>query len=75
MRTKFAEGIAWGQAKKELFELINSELVEARQRYDELMAKPAEIEAVLQAGAAKARAQAAPLLAQVRRAVGLYSLG
>lgn len=75
MRTKFAEGIAWGQAKKELFELINSELVEARQRYDELMAKPAEIEAVLQAGAAKARAQAAPLLAQVRRAVGLYPLG
>lgn len=75
MRSKFAEGIGWGQAKKELFELINSELAEARQRYEDLLAKPEEIEAVLQAGAAKARARAAPLLAQVRRAVGLYPLG
>ena len=75
MRRKFADGIGWGQAKKELFELINTELAEARQRYDALLAKPSEIEAVLQAGAAKARAKAAPLLAKVRRAVGLYPLG
>lgn len=74
MRVKFAEGIAWGQAKKELFELINAELADARQRYEALLAKPADIEAVLQAGAAKARARAAPLLAKVRRAVGLYPL-
>lgn len=74
MRRKFAEGIGWGQAKKELFELINSELADARQRYDSLLAKPGDIEAVLQAGAAKARAKAAPLLAKVRRAVGLYPL-
>lgn len=74
MRRKFAEGIAWGQAKKDLFELINSELADARQRYEALMAKPEEIEAILQAGAAKARAHAAPLLAKVRRAVGLYPL-
>jgi tryptophanyl-tRNA synthetase len=75
MRDKFAAGIGWGQAKKELFELINTELGHARQRYDELLAEPAKIEAVLQAGAAKARARAAPLLAKVRRAVGLYPLG
>ncbi len=74
MRRKFAEGIGWGQAKKELFELINAELAEARQRYDALLAKPGDIETVLQAGAAKARAKAAPLLAKVRRAVGLYPL-
>ena len=74
MRRKFAEGIGWGQAKKELFELINAELAEARQRYDALLAKPGDIEAVLQTGAAKARAKAAPLLAKVRRAVGLYPL-
>jgi tryptophanyl-tRNA synthetase len=75
MRTKFAEGIGWGQAKKDLFELVNGELSEARERYEALMAKPAEIEAVLQAGAAKARERAAPLLAKVRRAVGLYPIG
>lgn len=74
MRQKFAEGIAWGQAKKELFALINGQIHEARARYNALMAEPDKIEAILQAGAAKARARAVPLLAQVRRAVGLYSL-
>lgn len=74
MREKFAAGIAWGQAKKELFELINAEVGAARERYQALMTEPGKIEAVLQTGAAKARAQAAPLLARVRRAVGLYSL-
>jgi tryptophanyl-tRNA synthetase len=42
-----------------------------RERYDALMARPEEIEAVLQKGAAKARAIAAPLLAELRHAVGL----
>jgi tryptophanyl-tRNA synthetase len=74
MRQKFAEGIAWGQAKKELFVLINSEIHAARERYNALMLEPGKIEAVLQAGAAKARAQAVPLLARVKRALGLYSL-
>jgi tryptophanyl-tRNA synthetase len=74
MRSKFAEGIGWGQAKKELFELINAELADARQQYEALLAKPEDIEVVLRAGAAKARARAAPLLAKVRRAVGLYPL-
>lgn len=75
MRRQFVEGIAWGQAKKALFELINDELAEARARYESLMANPAHIETVLQAGASKARAEAAPLLAKVRRAVGLAPLG
>jgi tryptophanyl-tRNA synthetase len=75
MRQKFAAGIGWGQAKKELCALINEEIRDARERYNALMAQPEQIEAVLQAGAAKARAYAAPLLAKVRRAVGLYSLG
>lgn len=74
MRQKFGEGIAWGQAKKELFELINTEIGAARERYESLLARPAEIEAVLQRGATKARAQAASMLARVRRAVGLYPL-
>ncbi|MBC6906943.1 tryptophan--tRNA ligase [Saccharophagus sp. K07] len=75
MRRKFAEGIAWGQAKKELFELINSEISAARERYEDLMSRPADVEAILQAGAAKARDRAKPFLAKVRKAVGLYPLG
>lgn len=71
MREQFAAGIAWGQAKKELFALINAELTPARQRYEELLASPDHIEAILKKGAEKARAEAAQLLAKVRRAVGI----
>ena len=73
MRQKFADGIAWGEAKKELFELINGQLAEPREKYLELMANPAEIEAVLQAGAEKARARARALISDLRNAVGLVN--
>ncbi|OEY65573.1 tryptophan--tRNA ligase [Marinobacter sp. X15-166B] len=75
MREAFAGGIGWGDAKKQLFELVNGELAEARERYNDLMARPADIEAILQSGATKARAIAAPLLEQVREAVGIHGLG
>ena len=71
MRQAFADGIAWGEAKKQLGALVNAELAEARERYEALMAAPADIEDVLQAGAKKARAEAGELLAKVRDAVGI----
>jgi len=71
MRQKFADGIAWGQAKKELFELINSHVAPARERYETLLLDSSLLEAELQKGAQKARAHAAPMLAKVRKAVGL----
>ncbi|REG84392.1 tryptophan--tRNA ligase [Marinomonas pollencensis] len=73
MRNKFAEGIAWGQAKKELFELINGQLAEPREKYLELMANPAQVEAILQAGAEKARARVRGLISDLRNAVGLVN--
>ncbi len=74
MREQFAKGIAWGQAKKELFELINSELYEARSRYEALMASPQILEDTLQEGAQKARALSAPFIASLRKAIGLSPL-
>ena len=71
MRQQFVEGIAWGEAKRQLFELINGQLAEARDRYEALLANPAHIEEVLQAGAQKARAYSKPLLEKVREAVGI----
>jgi tryptophanyl-tRNA synthetase len=71
MRKKFSEGIAWGEAKKELFELIDAELSEARLRYNELMADSGHIEQVLLKGAERAREQSSNLLAKVRKAVGI----
>lgn len=71
MREQFAAGIGWGQAKKELFGLINTQLSDARVAYEALMANPDHIETVLQKGAQKARTQAAALLAKVRHSVGI----
>jgi tryptophanyl-tRNA synthetase len=75
MRTAFADGIAWGEAKQQLFELINGHLAEPRERYIELIENPVEVEVVLRAGAEKARVYSAELISIVRKAVGLKPLG
>ena len=74
MREEFAKGIAWGEAKKQLFELVNAELAPARERYQALIDAPVEIEEILQAGGEKARAISQPLMDEVRRAVGIRPL-
>ena len=75
MRQQFADGIAWGEAKQCLFELINQELAQPRERYAELIANPAAMEAILAAGAAKARAVTVPKLAEIRSAIGIRPMG
>ena len=74
MRQAFAEGIGWGDAKKRLFALINEEIGEARERYNDLLTRPQDIEAELQKGAAKARIQSQRMMDDVRQAVGIYGL-
>jgi tryptophanyl-tRNA synthetase len=74
MRAAFAQGIAWGEAKLQLFDVIEAEIAPMRERYNALMADPAAIETILQQGAAKARAIAMPLLKELRCAVGLRNL-
>jgi tryptophanyl-tRNA synthetase len=75
MRENFANGIAWGEAKKELFELVNEELAEPREKYVELMSNPAKVEKLLMQGAKKARSDCKVLMANIRKGVGLRSLG
>lgn len=74
MRQAFAEGIAWGEAKKQLGALINEQVSEAREKYEALMANPAHIEQALLQGAEKARAHSQKLLAEVKHAVGIKPL-
>src|SRR5699024_10869950 len=66
---------AWGEAKQELRARIEQEIAPLRDAYDRLMARPDDIEDILQAGAAKARATAMPLLDTLRKAVGLGKNG
>ena len=71
----FAEGISWGDAKQALFEKIDAEITPLRERYEALMAKPGEIEAILRMGAARLRsAYATPAITRLREAVGLRDL-
>ena len=70
-RAELRAGLAWGEAKQRLFNLIDGEIGPMRAKYEALMAHPERIEATLQEGAAKARALAAPLIARLREAVGL----
>jgi len=74
MRQAYRDGIAWGQAKQQTFELINGELAEARERFEALMATPEAVETTLQQGAEKARTFATPYLAELRAAVGIRPL-
>src|SRR6218665_3529601 len=72
-RADLRAGLAWGEAKQQLFERIEAQIGPMRARYAELMAHPERLEGILQEGAAKGRAPAAPLLARAREAVGLRS--
>lgn len=75
MRQAFAEGIGWGDAKQKLFERIDAEVAPLRERYQALIAKPAEIESILRDGARRLREKyATPFLAELRQAVGLRDL-
>ncbi|AUZ04927.1 tryptophanyl-tRNA synthetase [Vitreoscilla sp. C1] len=74
MRQAYADGIAWGEAKQIVFEAINAQLAEKRERYAVLTANPSQIEEVLQFGAAKARKVAQERLNQVRDAIGIRAL-
>ncbi len=70
-RQEYENGIAWGEAKKQLFEFLNDELATMRETYQTLMDDPAQLDRILQQGAEKARAYASPLMGSVRRKVGI----
>jgi tryptophanyl-tRNA synthetase len=74
LRKSYAEGIAWGDAKQVLFERIDREVAPLRERYEALMADPAQIERTLLVGADKARALSRPFMTRLRHAVGLRNL-
>ncbi len=71
LRADLHAGLGWGDAKQRLVELIEHHVGPMRERYEQLMAHPEQIEATLEAGARRARQVATPFLAELRRAVGL----
>lgn len=75
IRQRYADGIAWGEMKQELFEYINEHITPARERYEALLNAPEHIEQQLQEGAEKARAISIPFMQELRAAVGISRIG
>ena len=70
MRKQFVDGgLGYGDAKKMLFEMIDTTLAESREKYYDLLANPDQIEAVLMAGAEKARVVAKETVERVSKAM------
>jgi tryptophanyl-tRNA synthetase len=65
-------GMGWGELKNQLFEVLNTQLSPLRARYNTLMDPQSELDALLAAGAEKARKRAAPVLSHVRKAIGIH---
>ncbi|UII58178.1 tryptophan--tRNA ligase (plasmid) [Cytobacillus spongiae] len=72
MRRRFEQGIGWGEAKKELFGVMNSFIAEPRLKYDELIANPRKLDAILYDGAKKARKKTIPFLKEIKEKIGIY---
>ncbi len=72
MRAAFrAGGTGYGHFKQQLFERIHAYFAPMRERRAGILARPGYVDEVLEEGARRARAAAAPVMERVRRAVGL----
>jgi tryptophanyl-tRNA synthetase len=67
----YRRGIGWGEAKLELFKVMNDHLSGPREIYNELMADKSKIDLILEEGAAKVRPLAAEFLKEVKKAIGV----
>ncbi|MBU9720139.1 MULTISPECIES: tryptophan--tRNA ligase [Bacillaceae] len=71
MREAYSIGISWGEAKRQLFIVMNRFLEGPRERYKELMAHPETIDNILKDGAMEAREISKPFLNEIKRKIGI----
>ena len=74
MKKDLEGGISWGDAKNQLYELLDEQLSSYRLRYDELMSDPSYLDKVLRDGAERAREVAHTNLNEIKSVIGLGSL-
>ncbi|HAZ12121.1 MAG: tryptophan--tRNA ligase [Bdellovibrionales bacterium GWA2_49_15] len=71
LKAWYLRGIGWGDAKAQLFEVINRELQLPRQRYQELISNRSEIDRILNEGAERVRSKAQDLLKKIKKTIGV----
>ena len=67
----YDEGISWGDAKKDLFNIVNNELEPIREKYNELLNNKDYLNDLLSDGAKKARDLAKDKISKIRDAIGI----
>ena len=75
LTNKYKEGIAWGEAKELLFELLEEKINPLRKKYEVLIDDREGLEKILLSGAEKALDVSTPIINKVRQAVGIRSFG
>ena len=70
----YQDGMGWGDLKKMLFDIIDSELGPYRDKYEKLISRPSLIEEALTEGEKKASKIAQDNLERIRELVGIKSL-
>ena len=68
---KLLDGLSWGEAKKELFEVANGYISPMREKFEYFQAHKDEVDELLRLGAKKARVVAREVLDRVREAIGV----
>ena len=74
MSLAYDDGIGWGDAKKELFSVINNEISPIREKYFELSNQPDLLNDLFSEGAKKVRPQAQELIEKLRGLVGISKI-
>ncbi len=74
MNQAYRDGIGWGDAKKKLFSIINSEISPIREKYFELNDKSNLLNDLFYEGARKVRPQAQELIGRLREALGINKI-
>jgi tryptophanyl-tRNA synthetase len=67
----FADARGYGDLKRRVAEVVIAELAPIRERHNQLMQDPAELDRLLAIGAEQARAYAGPKVEQMKRGMGL----
>ena len=75
LTNKYKEGIAWGEAKELLFELLEEKINPLRKDYELLINDRTGLEKILLSGAEKALDVSTPIINKVRQAVGIRGFG
>jgi tryptophanyl-tRNA synthetase len=68
---KLEQGLAWGEAKKELFAVMNAYIAPMREKFNYYQSNRKEVDEILNQGAIKARQIATARLNKVKKAIGI----